>query len=74
MVEKFELEKTAHPKSYKVSWLQEGHQVMVSQQCKVEFKIGGYRDEIMCDVIPMDIFHVLLGIMWQFERNVIHDG
>jgi hypothetical protein len=40
----------------------------------VEFKIGGYRDEILCDVIPMDICHILLGIPWQFDRNVIHDG
>jgi hypothetical protein len=74
MVEKLELDTTAHPSPYKVSWLQKGHQVMVSQQCKVEFKIGGYKDEILCDVIPMDVCHILLGIPWQFDRNVIHDG
>jgi hypothetical protein len=44
MVEKLELEKTTHPKPYKVSWLQKGHQVMVTKQCLVEFNIGGYRD------------------------------
>jgi hypothetical protein len=74
MVEKLELETTAHPKPYKVSWLQKGHQVMVTKQCLVEFKIGGYRDEILCDVIPMDVCHILLGRPWQFDRNVIHDG
>jgi hypothetical protein len=40
----------------------------------VEFKIGGYRDEIMCDAIPMDVCHILLGIPWKFDKNVIHDG
>jgi hypothetical protein len=50
------------------------HQVMVTRQCLVEFKIGGYRDEILCDVIPMDVCHVLLGRPWKFDRNVIHDG
>jgi hypothetical protein len=74
MVEKLELETTAHPNPYKVSWLQKGHQVMVSRQCKVEFKIGGYKDEILCDVIPMDVCHVLLGRPWQYDMNVIHDG
>jgi hypothetical protein len=69
-----ELETTAHPNPYKVSWLQKGHQVMVSRQCKVEFKIGGYKDEILCDVIPMDVFHVLLGRPWKYDINVIHDG
>jgi hypothetical protein len=47
---------------------------MVTKQCSVEFKIGGYRDEIICDVIPMDVCHILLGRPWQFDRNVIHDG
>jgi hypothetical protein len=46
---------------------------MVTKQCLVEFKIGGYRDEILCDVIPMDVCHVLLGRPWKFDRNVIHD-
>jgi hypothetical protein len=74
MVEKLELETTAHPNSYKVSWLQKRHQVMVSLQCKVEFKIGGYKYDILCDVIPMDICHVLLGRPWKFDINGIHDG
>jgi hypothetical protein len=59
---------------YKVSWFQKGHQVMVTKQCLVKFKIGGYRYEIMCDVIPMDVCHILLGRPWQFDMNVIHDG
>jgi hypothetical protein len=37
LVEKLKLETTAHTSLYMVSWLQKGHQVMVSQQCKVEF-------------------------------------
>jgi hypothetical protein len=74
MVEKLELNTTAHPKPYKVSWLQKGHQVMITKQCPVEMKIGGYKDEIMCDIIPMDVCHILLGRPWQFDINVIHDG
>jgi hypothetical protein len=74
MVEKLELETTDHPSPYKVSWLQKGHQVIVTKQCLVEFKIGGYNDKILCDVIPMDVCHLLLGRPWQYERNVIHDG
>ena len=56
MVEKLELEIVAHLSPYKVLWLQKGHQVTVTKQCLVEFKIGGYRDDILCDVIPMDVF------------------
>jgi hypothetical protein len=74
MVEKLELKKNTHPKPYKVSWLQKGHQVTITKQFMVEMNIGGYKDEILCDVIPMDICHTLLGIPWQFDRNLIHDG
>jgi hypothetical protein len=41
MVEKLELETIDHPSPYRVSWLQKGHQVNVTKQCVVEFKIGG---------------------------------
>jgi hypothetical protein len=40
----------------------------------VEFKIGGYNDKILCDVIPMDVCHLLLGRPWKYDKNVIHDG
>jgi hypothetical protein len=74
MVVKLELETTTHPNPYKVSWLQKGQQVMVSRKCNVEFKIGGYKDDCICDVIPMDVCHVFLGRPWKYDKNVIHDG
>jgi len=66
MVDQMELKTATHPNP-QLSWLHKGHQVMVSQQWQVEFKIRGYRDEILCDVIPMDVFHILLGILWQYD-------
>jgi hypothetical protein len=74
MMEKLELETNDHPSPYKVSWMQKGHRVSVKKQCLVEFKIGGYKDKILCDLIPMDVCHVLLGRPWQYDRNVAHDG
>lgn len=40
----------------------------------VKLKIGDYFDEILCDIIPMDACHVLLGIPWEFDRKSMHDG
>jgi hypothetical protein len=74
MVEKIELETGAHPSPYKVSWLQTRHQVAVTKHCLVELKIRGYKDEISCDVIPMDICHLLLGRPWKYDKNFFHDG
>ena len=58
------LVKTIHPTPYKVSWLQKGHQLIVTQQCKVEIHIGTYKDVILCDVMPIDVCHILLGRPW----------
>jgi hypothetical protein len=73
MVEKLKLEMIAHLNPYRVLWLQKGHQVMVSRQCKVEFNIDSYKDEVLCDVIPMDVCHVLLERPWKYDKNVIRD-
>jgi hypothetical protein len=74
MVEKLALKKTTHPVPYKVSWLQKGHQLLVNEQCEVEFQIGSYKDKVLCDIMPMDVCHILLGRPWQYDRKEIHDG
>ena len=47
---------------------------MVSEKCEVDFQIGPYKDKILCDLMPMDVFHILLGRLWQFDKKVIHDA
>eukprot|EP00253_Pinus_taeda_P008970 PITA_08970 len=74
MIEKLGLKKLKHPTPYKVSWLQKGHQLLVDEQCEVEFQIGRYKDKILCNVMPMDVCHLLLGRPWQFDRSAVNDG
>ena len=69
MVEKLSWKKTKHPVPYKVSWLHKGHQILVSEQCEVDFQIGPYNNNILCDFMPMDVCHILLGRPWQFIRK-----
>jgi len=57
-----------------VAWLQKGHQLLVNEQCEVELQLGKYKENIACDVMPMDVCHILLGIRWQYDRGDIHDG
>ncbi|GKD48756.1 hypothetical protein Tco_1277732 [Tanacetum coccineum] len=33
-----------------------------------------YKDEVWCEVIPMDAAHILLRCPWQFDRKTKHDG
>eukprot|EP00253_Pinus_taeda_P010015 PITA_10015 len=74
MVEKLSLKQLKHRTTYKVSWLQKGHQLLVEEQCEVEFQIGRYEDKVICDIMPMDVCHILLGRRRQYDRKVVHDG
>ena len=40
----------------------------------MKFKIGHYFDEVLCDIMPMDCCHILLGRPWKFDRHVVYDG
>ena len=64
MVTKLKLKRWNHPHPCHISWVQDDHKVMVNEQCLVKFKIGSYQDEVLCDIIPMDICHMLLGRPW----------
>ncbi|XP_019093259.1 PREDICTED: uncharacterized protein LOC109129463 [Camelina sativa] len=46
----------------------------VNQQVLISLSIGKYEDEVLCDILPMEASHILLGRPWQFDRKVNHDG
>ena len=74
LVDKFGLPKMKHPRPYKLQWLNESGEVKVNKQVLVSFAIGRYKDEVLCDVVPMHASHILLGCPWQYDRNARHDG
>ena len=64
MVSKVKLKREKHPHPYQISQVQDDHKVLVSEKCLVKFKIGSNHDEALCDIIPMDVFHLLSGRSW----------
>ncbi|GJZ52252.1 reverse transcriptase domain-containing protein [Tanacetum coccineum] len=75
MVEKLQLKTEDHPRPYNIHWIRKGNEVKVNKRCLIHFSIGkNYKDEVWCDVVPMDAAHLLLGRPWQYDRRVIHDG
>ena len=74
LVTKLDLPTTPHPRPYALHWLDDGNKVKVNKQVKVCLTMGAYQDEVVCDVLPMDACHVLLGRPWQYDRDVVHHG
>ncbi|XP_030963718.1 uncharacterized protein LOC115984862 [Quercus lobata] len=54
-------------------WLNDGGEVKLNKQVLVSFSIGRYKDEVLCDVVPMHAGHILLGKPWQFDKKEYED-
>jgi len=63
-VEKLNLQVVPHPKIYKLQCINEDGELIIDKQVKVKFSIGKYQDNVLCDVVPMEACHILLGRPW----------
>lgn len=72
-INKLNLERITLGCPYRVSWLNKGQHILINEQACIEFSIGGYKDKILCDILPMDACHLLLGRPWQYDRKAQHD-
>ena len=61
LVSKLNLSTLKHTKPYRLQWLNGSGEVKVTKQVLVPFSIGKYVNEVLCDVVPMQASHILLG-------------
>ncbi|EOA23315.1 hypothetical protein CARUB_v10019144mg, partial [Capsella rubella] len=74
-VSKLALFTESHPTPYCLAWLNSSTDSRLSKRCRVPFLIGAnYKDLVICDILPMDACHLLLGRPWQYDRRIMHDG
>ena len=74
LVDKLGLIKTAHPRPYRLKWLNDETELKIAEQVVVSFSIGKYHDQVKCDVVPRQAGHILLGRPWQFDKETLHHG
>jgi hypothetical protein len=48
-----------HPRPYRLRWFNGCGEVKVTKQVLIVFAIAKYSDEVMCDVVPMHVSHLL---------------
>ncbi|RDY13583.1 hypothetical protein CR513_01471, partial [Mucuna pruriens] len=61
LVEKLCLPTIPYPEPCKLQWLSEKGEMIVDKQVNFELTLDKYKDEIFCDVVPMEATHILLG-------------
>ena len=43
-------------------------------QILINFTIGRYTDQVLCDIVLIQARHLLLGRPWQFDAEARHEG
>jgi hypothetical protein len=61
VVKRLYLPTTMHPHPYTINWLHQWRDLRVSQQCRLPYNIKPFKDEVLCDIAPLEVCHVLLG-------------
>ena len=75
VVRKLSLKVEVHLSPYCLAWLKQGSEIKVSNRALLPLSIDTtYKDDIYCNVVPMNACHILLSWPWQFDWNVVHDG
>ena len=69
LVDKLALTIIPHPKPYKLHWLNESGDFTVQHQVKVKLSIGKYEDSVLCDVVPIEAWHVFWEDLGNLTRK-----
>jgi hypothetical protein len=61
-----------HP--YTIGWLHQGSDIHVSQQCCLSYDIKPFKDEVLCDVSPLEVCNVILGQPYLWKCHVVYES
>jgi hypothetical protein len=65
---------TLLPKLYTIGWLRQGSDLHVSQQCRLSYDIKPFKDEVLCDVSPLEVCDFLLGQSYLWKFHVVYES
>jgi hypothetical protein len=65
---------TFHPQPYTIGWLCQESDLCASQQCRLSYGIKPFKDEVLCDVSPLEVFDVILVQPHLWKRHDVYES
>jgi hypothetical protein len=74
VVKQLGLSTTPHPQPYNIGWLRQGRDRRIIQECRLSYGIQIFKDEVLCDVAPLEVCDVHLGQPYMWKRHVVYES
>jgi hypothetical protein len=74
VVKQLGLSTTRHLQPYNIGWLRQGQDLCVNQQCLLSYGIQPFKDEVLCDVAPLDVCDVLFVQPYMCRHHAIYES
>jgi hypothetical protein len=74
VVKRLALPATPHPQPYTIGWLRQGSDLRISQQCRQSYDIKPFKEEVLCDVAPLEVCNVFLGQPYLWKRHAVYES
>jgi hypothetical protein len=74
VIKQLALPTTPHPQPYTIGWLHQGSDLHISQQCRLSYDIKPFKDEVLCDVSPLEVCDVILGQPYLWKRHDVYES
>jgi hypothetical protein len=74
VIKQLDLPMTLHPQPYTIGWLRQGRDLCVNQQCRLPYDIKPFKDEVLCDISPLEVCDVILGQPYLWKRHVVYES
>jgi hypothetical protein len=65
---------TPHPQSYTIGWLCQGRDLHIRKQCHLTYGINNFKDDVLCDVSPLEVCDVLLVQPYLWKCHVVYES
>ena len=70
LITTLEIKPVKHPCTYKVTW-SDATSINVQERCQIVIQFATYTNNVWCDMLPMNVGHVILGRSWSCHFGTI---
>jgi hypothetical protein len=74
VVKRLALPTTPHPQPKTIGWLRQGSDLHVNEQCRLLYDITTFKDEVLCDVSPLEVCDVILGQPYLWKHHAVYES